>query len=266
MIRQVRAAATTSAACMSPGLGDSGGRCYPELSAPFEQTESRADFGYNWTRPDASLEQPFKWQSAEALGSNPHGENSAHAGSFRTIAPGGYVTIIIPFFSDIYLPQERGLSADVTDFRDHRVTRTNARNANFMCVRISWNGETVHQLCDPNEEVGGVSRTTGVVRAAVEEVWNDLKRAHFLDAASRALVITLHLNANNLGVRSRASLMFELTAAGGVFPSYDVATRVVQSDRLDQARLYNQVPFHASHECTAPPPYAHSSAALIAHC
>ena len=32
---------------------------------------------------------------------------------------------------------------------------------------------------------------TGVVRAAVENMWNDLKRGHYLDSRSRVLTITL---------------------------------------------------------------------------
>ena len=60
----------------------------------------------------------------------------------------------------------------------------------YMCVRITWNGQHMHQLCDPGDERG---RITGVVRAAVEELWNDLRRAHFLDAQSRALSITLQV-------------------------------------------------------------------------
>ena len=53
---------------------------------------------------------------------------------------------------------------------------------------------------------------TGVVRAAVEEMWNELKRSHFLDTMSRSLVITLQLKSNHVGVRYRLTLMFELTA------------------------------------------------------
>ena len=64
-------------------------------------------------------------------------------------------------------------------------------------------GYNVTQLCDPNDNATG--RTTGVVRAAVEEFWNDLKRAHYIDAASRSVVITLQLRSRNLGVASRAS-------------------------------------------------------------
>ena len=63
-----------------------------------------------------------------------------------------------------------------------RATRFNSRAANYFCVRLSWNGDHIHQLCDPN--VGGMlgGRTTGLVRAATEEFWNDLKRAHFIDS------------------------------------------------------------------------------------
>ena len=44
----------------------------------------------------------------------------------------------------------------------------------YFCVRLVWNGDFIHQLCDPNDAAG---RTTGRVRAAVEELWNDLLKA-----------------------------------------------------------------------------------------
>jgi hypothetical protein len=48
-------------------------------------------------------------------------------------------------------------------------------------VRLSFNGEFIHQICDPGDEKG---RITGVVRAAVEELWNDLKRASWVTESS----------------------------------------------------------------------------------
>jgi hypothetical protein len=50
--------------------------------------------------------------------------------------------------------------------------------------------------------------------------WNDLKRGHFIDLQTRAMVITLQLRSNNMGVASRTSLLFELTSAGAVLPSF----------------------------------------------
>ena len=58
----------------------------------------------------------------------------------------------------------------------------------YFCVRLVWNGDFIHQLCDPNDAAG---RTTGRVRAAVEEFWNDLERAHYIDSATRAVTLTV---------------------------------------------------------------------------
>ena len=41
------------------------------------------------------------------------------------------------------------------------------------------------------------ARTTGVVRAAVEAWWNDLKRGHFIDLRTRLIQITFPLRNNN---------------------------------------------------------------------
>ena len=54
----------------------------------------------------------------------------------------------------------------------------------------------------------------GSKRAAAEELWNDLKRGHFLDSLSRVLTITLQLKSNHAGVRYRLILMVELTSTG----------------------------------------------------
>ena len=64
------------------------------------------------------------------------------------------------------------------------MARGSGATPRYFCVRLSFNGAWIHQLCDPND---GDGRTTGVVRAATEELWNDLKRAHFIDIATRAV-------------------------------------------------------------------------------
>lgn len=81
-------------------------------------------------------------------------------------------------------------------------------------------------------------RTTGVVRAAVEEFFNDLKRGHYIDRRTRALTITLPLRSNYLGVRSRVTMMIETTATATVLPSYDIETRVETSFKRADTRFY----------------------------
>ena len=79
---------------------------------------------------------------------------------------------------------------------------------------------------------------SGVVRAAVEEFWNDLKRAHYLDSATRAMVIQMSLVSNNAGVRHRVSFIFEFTATASLLPSYSTASAVRRSARLARSRIY----------------------------
>jgi len=104
----------------------------------------------------------------------------------------------IPFFSEVWLPDEKGTSIQVTDFRLHRASRDSDNVPRYYCVRIVWDGDWMHQLCDPNDPTTG--RTTGVVRAAVEEWWNDLKRAHWIDSATRVMTVTLPFYSNNAGM------------------------------------------------------------------
>lgn len=226
LIRQSRVQAT--AEC--PSLDVLGGVCQPQLSHSYG-AESYAPFGYNWTVPTAPLQKPFRWWSAADLGTDPLGGLSAHQSSYLRLPPGGFVAAIVPFFSDALLPDERGTADSVTDYRLHSIRTTN-RTASYFCVRLSWNGEQLVQLCDPNLVVDGVPRTTGRVRAAIEEMWNDLRRAHYLDTQSRSLVITTQIGANSLGVKMRAEFIFEFTAAGGVAASYDTISRVVDRDKV----------------------------------
>ena len=92
-----------------------GAHCYPELAA--NEKGDTAPFGRNWTHPDSPLDHPWRYFSAEQLGSNPNGQASANLASFRQIEAGGFVALVLPFFSTEYLPEQRGTPEQVTDFR-----------------------------------------------------------------------------------------------------------------------------------------------------
>lgn len=122
-------------------------------------------FGYNWTHPTSPLTHPWRFFSAEDLGANPAGVNSAALSSFREFESGGYVAVVLPFLSTTYLPEQRGSHEHVTDFRQYSITRRSdvvpgatpeGRGVpRYLCVRLSWNGEHIHQLCDPNDPSTG---------------------------------------------------------------------------------------------------------------
>ena len=139
----------------------------------------------------------------------------------------GFVAVAIPFFSDTYLSYEEGEAGSITDYKNSYVTTENGRTARFYCVRVSHNGRHMKQLCDPGADGAGAEPYTGAVRATVEEWWNDLKRGHFLDANTRLMTTTLQLKSNNMGIRYRITLMFELTSLGAILPSFDVETRLL---------------------------------------
>ena len=138
----------------------------------------------------------------------------------------------------------------MTNFTKHRVTRQNNKVPKYHCVRLSPNGKHIKQLCDPTDHVvDGVlqeedspmyrrGRNTGAVRHAVEMMWNDMKRAHYLDTATRNMVVQLQMRSNHVGVRFRITLMFELTSLGGVISSYDMETRIEDEGSKDQMYLF----------------------------
>ena len=202
------------------------GECYPELVPGEGDT---ASFGSNWTNRSLPPLRPWDYFTKEELGGNDGGVISAAVPSMRTYDSDGYVALAIPFFSETYLEPEEGNSSNVTDYRDSFVTPTNGRTPRFYCVRVSHNGKHLKQLCDRGANGDGLEPYTGEVRATIEEWWNDLKRGHFLDAQSRMMSIVLQLKSNNQGVRYRITLMFELTALGAILPSYDVETRILDT-------------------------------------
>ena len=214
------------------------GSCYPELEF---NAGSRAPFGYNWTHPNEAPRRQWEWFSAEDLGANPNGVMSAAIPSMRTYEMSGFIALVIPFFSDTWLPEQNDLVEYVTDYRDHYVNTTNGRLPKFYCVRISPNGRDVRQLCDPTTKADGSGQMTGVVRAAVEEMWNDLKRGHFVDSLTRTVFITLQLKSNHMGVGYRITLMFELTSLGAILPSYDVETRIIDDKASEDMMMYAQI-------------------------
>ena len=106
---QIRVAPTSEAACATETIG---GLCYPEIGMP-GFVYGRADFGYNWTaRGEAPLLRPLRWQSAAQMGATPT-ITSASQASFRAYEGDGFASFVVPFFSSIFLPEERGLARDV---------------------------------------------------------------------------------------------------------------------------------------------------------
>ena len=97
---------------------------------PAKCEEEKDPFGYNWTHPEMPLENQFIYRDAKWLGTNPNGVASAAPASLRLTAGGGYVAIVLPFFSDAYIPEQRGTYRDVTGFEEHRVCRGGSENLN----------------------------------------------------------------------------------------------------------------------------------------
>ena len=187
------------------------GPCLPEV--PFGGGAT-APFGYNWTHPLQPLAHPFTHFTSQQLGSNPDGMVSAAIPSMKTYETAGYIAVVIPFFSDSFLPLQEGTSSEVTDYRLHYVNTTNGRRARYHCVRTSLNGLHIRQLCDPAANGDGTGALTGAVRREVETFWNDLKRGHWIDTRTRLVAIFGQFKSNQIGVRYRITLMFELTALG----------------------------------------------------
>ena len=208
-------------------------RCLPDLGFAGDSgtgSHDKAPYGYNYTHPNEPLTHPFLYWTSDELGSNGAGQASASAEiEFASVPTDGHAQFVIPFFSDVWLPEERGPWNQVTDYRLYAYDVSMAPT--YYCARMSWNGEHIRQLCDPNDAEG---RTTGAVPAAVLEFWNDMKRAHYIDPQTRSILVTMPLRNNNAGVRFRLSMLFHVTSTGGIVPSYDIESRpdAIDSDEM----------------------------------
>ena len=90
-----------------------GGLCFAEAMWPYKIDES--EFGYNWTHPGEPLAHPWRHFTAAESGGNPRtGGESANPVSLHSYPPGGFLSIVLPFFADTYLPSERGFAPNVT--------------------------------------------------------------------------------------------------------------------------------------------------------
>ena len=236
------------------------GECYPDLKPG---TYSTASFGYNWTHPNMPLSQPYTYFTKEQLGASPGGVSSANFASLNNYDSSGFVAIVIPFFSEVYLPLEEGeakgwdassgdamgdsasgeslQSPTVTDYRKYYVNTTNGKSANYYCVRLSPNGRHIKQLCDPGTNGNGTGALTGAVREAVELMWGDMKRGHWIDMQTRVVTLTFQLKSNNVGIRMRYQLMWELTPLGAVFTSFDVESRLLDEATISNLALYSHM-------------------------
>jgi len=264
-LRQARVNETESALCFTEQLA---GVCLPEMDleqgagAPDEQT-----YGYNWTHPGEELREPYLYWTHEQLGAKSDGQMSAAITSMRMQPTGGFVALAIPFFATAWLDEQSGqcdpAAGEVDWYKDVMLNRSQGTafsRAAFFCVRLSPNGRDCRQLCDPTD-LGRAEqlrtrdgRNTGVVRAAVENWWNDLKRGHFVDVQTRVLTLTLQMKSNHIGLRYRMTAMLELTALGGVLPSYDVQTMVTDGERLRMMRLMMNLAMGMCGLCAPPPP------------
>ena len=191
--------------CIAAFVGD---YCIPELEKlSFYDT---APFGRNWTHPGEELTNPWRHKTVAQLGAAP-----AIRGKPSRLADfdgAGFAAVILPFFSEIYLPEQRGPAAEVIEFRNHYANRFDDRNYVYQCVRLSWNGDHLHQLCDP--VAVGAGPTTGLIRAAVEDFLADMSRAHFLDLQTRVLSVHMPLRSNHYGIRARLNLIVEFSSSG----------------------------------------------------
>jgi hypothetical protein len=101
---------------------------------------------YNISHPDEEPEIRWRYFSARNLGGNPGGQTSAAIPSMRQYDTDGFIAVVIPFFSEIYLEEQHDLVDWVVDYRLHYVNATNGKTPRYYCVRLSHNGRDMHQV------------------------------------------------------------------------------------------------------------------------
>ena len=109
----------------------------------------------------------------------------------------------------------------------------------------------VRQICDPNDSTTG--RTTGRVKNETHQFWMDMKAARFIDPQTRMLSFTIPVRANHANVKTRLTIMLQMTSLGGVLPSYEFQSRLDTVDYSYSFLLLNLnmalVVFFTVNEC-----------------
>ena len=195
------------------------------------------------TGASAAAGQPlpaFQWRSAVDLGASELawqeaglGLTSADWRSLREFSAGGFAAIFIPFFSDTYLPYERGPAGAVIDFRLHKATAINGRRTRFYCARYTLDGAQVVQGCNRDPE-----RNDALVRQLMSQMVDELKRGHWMDAHTRMVSLHVQLRNQNSGILFTVRYMFEFTAIKGMLPSFDIECLVTNTEQLARMKLY----------------------------
>ena len=184
------------------------------------------------TAPGAPL-TTFKWLTTEALGASPVGLFTAHTNSLRVFPNDGFAAIFIPFFSNTFLPYERGSWSTVTDFRLFRATPRNGREALYYCARYTLDGTEVVQGCNTNP-----GRNDALVRGLMTQMLTELKKGHFMDMRTRLISLHLHLVNQHSGIAFTVKYMFEFTNLKGVLPSFDIETLIFDEETLHGMQMW----------------------------
>ena len=256
----------------SPSVTDSGAHCghrgrlrsqprhaQSALTPRARYGVAREPFGFNWTHRIAAR-APMEVLHAERARRQPGGTDPAAAppaatpsrpstraasslySCFRllslcTLLPEERGTVpSSPTFASTRSPHPAATFDTATDFRKSPSMTATRRTRTYFCVRLSWNGEHIHQLCDPNDPTAAARRAWCARRSRSSSTTSSAPTSS--TGKTRAVTLTLPLRSNHLAVRSRVTLMVEQTATGAVLPSYDIETRVESSAKLAATRFY----------------------------
>ena len=184
------------------------------------------------TAPGAPL-TTFKYLTTETLGASPAGLFTAHFNSLRVFPNDGFAAIFVPFFSNTFLPYERGRWDAVTDFRLFRATPRNGREPLYYCARYTLDGTEVVQGCNTNP-----GRNDALVRGLMTQMLTELKKGHFLDVRTRLVSLHLQMANQHQAMAFTVRYMFEFTNLKGVLPSFDIETLIFAEESLHGMQMW----------------------------
>ena len=184
------------------------------------------------TAPGAPL-TTFKYLTTETLGASPAGLFTAHFNSLRVFPNDGFAAIFVPFFSNTFLPYERGRWDAVTDFRLFRATPRNGREPLYYCARYTLDGTEVVQGCNTNP-----ARNDALVRGLMTQMLTELKKGHFLDVRTRLVSLHLQMANQHQAMAFTVRYMFEFTNLKGVLPSFDIETLIFAEESLHGMQMW----------------------------
>jgi hypothetical protein len=190
--------------------------------------------------------QKFQYYSAEAIGDLTDERQTAYSYSQILYPGGGYVAVMVPFYSTTLLHDGKLFVGTAANFSfqamidSGKVRKYYSEEARYRCLRVSPNGIFVMEVCDP-------SPNTQECKKLAYTFVHWLKQLHWLDWRTRFVQVTTRLESQNANMDATLSMYAEFPGDGGILTSYKIDLAPNTEEQKNHIRFWrNTVYFFIS--------------------